>query len=187
MPACQVGSEVGPAEGLPPTAAISGDSLGVTLKAPAPCLCHMNVFSGPQAYLAPSEKGHSPSSSRSWRTPPPFIMAEALLVREGHRRSGLGLSLWGAMAGALGLCGKQTTALYLTPPLTKWEELAAPLLAVFCVGWKEGWRLQAPAAWAGGSLACCSATSLLVPRLGLSPLLFGFFSSVPFFLFNILC
>lgn len=59
--ACQVGSGLRPAEGLPPTAAISGDSLGVTLNAPAPCLCHMNVFSGPNACLPPSEKGHSPS------------------------------------------------------------------------------------------------------------------------------
>lgn len=54
--ACQVGSELRPAEGLPPTAAISGDSLGVTLSAPAPCLCHMNVFSGPPRPSPPSEK-----------------------------------------------------------------------------------------------------------------------------------
>lgn len=44
----EVGFELRPTEGLPPPLPFWGLAW-VTLKALAPCLCHMNVFSGLQA------------------------------------------------------------------------------------------------------------------------------------------
>lgn len=116
-------------------------------------------------------------------------MAEALLVREGHRRSGLGRNLGGPRGEnpliSSQLCGKQTTAPYLTPPLTKWERSEQPLSLMFFV---LGVRLEVESACvlAGGCLACCSPTSLLAlpPCPCLSSL---FFAPPPPFLFNILC
>lgn len=82
-------------------------------------------------------------------------MAEALLVREGHRRSGLGRNLGGPRGEnpliSSQLCGKQTTAPYLTPPLTKWERSEQPLSLMFFV---LGVRLEVESACvlAGGCL-----------------------------------
>lgn len=70
-----------------------GGQPGCDTAGSAPCLCHMNVFSGPQARLAPSEKRHSPSS-RSWRTPPPLSRPSPCLC-EGDAEGWLGLNCGG--------------------------------------------------------------------------------------------
>lgn len=175
MAACQVGSELRPAEGLPPTAAISGDSLGVTLNALAPCLCHMNVFSGPHARLPPLRR--TQPFSRSWRAPPPPVMAEALLVREGHTaEERLGAEPVGGVVSAPGpqpALWEAEPSSVPNPSTDQTGEGSWPSLCLFSV---LGVRLEvgAPVPWAGGRLACRSPTSLLAPRLGVSPLLFGF-------------
>lgn len=116
-------------------------------------------------------------------------MAEALLVREGHRRSGLGRNLGGPRGEnpliSSQLCGKQTTAPYLTPPLTKWERSEQPLsLMFFCVGCKAGGRERLCPGW---GLPCLLLADLTPSPPALPMLVFIVVCPPPPFLFNILC
>lgn len=179
----EVGSALRPARGCPHCCHFGGQP-GCDTETPAPCLCHMNVFSGPQARPPHSEKGQpflqqleDTASLDHGR-----VLACVRKDTEGAGRLGaepwwrtiVGAPLWEPCLQPAAWEADHSSA--PDPSIDQMGEGQQPSPCCVChVGGGAGGPRPGPG-W--GCLACCSLTSLLPrPCLGSCLLLLACFLS----------